>query len=87
MSNGTTLIRLRFVSRSDASFEALKQKLASVMPTHASDADDASHPASATQTLHRVSAPPPHLPSLVEDPARKSSAEVPEADGKRKDDR
>ena len=78
-------LRLKFKTtsltclRCDASFEALKQKLASVMPTHAgeshSNEESSSHPASATQTVHRVIAPHPHLPSVVEDPARKSGTE------------
>jgi hypothetical protein len=98
MSNLKTYSRL--LCRSDASFEALKLKLASVMPTHNSDVhpgDDSSHPASATQTVHRVSAPPPHLPSLLEDPARKSAGQdqalsggshsSQESENKRKDDR
>ena len=103
--------------RSDASFEALKLKLASVMPTTGNGSsdchvvndghhvfnDDVSHPASATATVQRVSAPPPHLPSLVEDQNRKSCADAAttgngsgnggsisssqESENKRKDDR
>ena len=81
-------------------------KLASVMPTGSSEChainDDASHPASATATVQRVSAPPPHLPALVEDSNRKGSGDAAtistgtgngsisssqESENKRKDDR
>ena len=76
------------------------------MPTGSSDChainDDASHPASATATVQRVSAPPPHLPALVEDSNRKGSGDAAtistgtgngsisssqESENKRKDDR
>ena len=78
--NGSSPVLFLTNFRSDASFEALKLKLASVMPTGSSEChainDDASHPASATATVQRVSAPPPHLPALVEDSNRKSSGDA-----------
>jgi hypothetical protein len=55
------------------------------MPTGSSEChpinDDASHPASATATVQRISAPPPHLPSLVEDSNRKNSGDPSNGNG------
>ncbi len=66
--------------------EALKQKLANVMPTSEYPAsDEHSHPPSATATLHRPNIAT-HPPVIMEE-TRRPGAEQSEVEAKKKEDR